>query len=181
MPAGGTETLHMIFSGNPGTGKTTVARLVGKIFKALGLLRQGHFTEVVRRDLVAEYVGQTAIKTAEVVKSALDGVLFVDEAYALTRGSSANDFGPEAIDTLVPALENYRDRMVAIFAGYSREMEQFIAANPGIESRVAYRIEFPDYSGREMLQIFLSMCRRDQRICPSNVSVVLGNIFTYMY
>ena len=181
FPAGGTETLHMIFSGNPGTGKTTVARLVGKIFKALGLLRQGHFTEVVRRDLVAEYVGQTAIKTAEVVKSALDGVLFVDEAYALTRGSSENDFGREAIDTLVPALENYRDRMVAIFAGYSREMEQFIAANPGIESRVAYRIEFPDYSGREMLQIFLSMCRRDKRICPSNVSVVLGDIFTYMY
>ncbi|NEP84497.1 MAG: AAA family ATPase, partial [Okeania sp. SIO3B3] len=181
LPADETETLHMIFLGNPGTGKTTVARLVGRIFKALGLLRQGQFVEVSRSDLVAGYVGQTALKTTEVVNSALDGVLFVDEAYALARGSSGNDFGREAIDTLVPALENYRDRLVVIFAGYSREMEEFMGANSGIASRIAYRIEFPDYSGAEMLQIFLSMCRRHGRICPSDVSVRLGEIFTAMY
>jgi SpoVK/Ycf46/Vps4 family AAA+-type ATPase len=181
LPADDTETRHMLFLGNPGTGKTTVARLVGQIFQALGLLRRGQFVEVDRSQLVAGYVGQTALKTAEVVRSALDGVLFVDEAYALARGESENDFGREAIDTLVPALENYRDRLVVIFAGYSREMQQFVRANSGIASRVAYQIEFPDYTDAEMLQMFLGMCRRDGRICPPDVSARLEEIFTAMY
>jgi len=153
-----TETRHMLFTGNPGTGKTTVARLIGRISKALGLLRIGEFVEVDRRRLVAGYVGQTAEKTAQAIESGLDGVLFIDEAYALSRGDSENDFGREAIDTLVPMMANYRDRIVVILAGDSREMAQFIDANSSIASRVAYKIEFPDYTGEEMQAIFLKMC-----------------------
>ncbi len=176
-----TETRHMLFTGNPGTGKTTVARLVGQIFKALGLLQKGQFVEVDRSKLVAGYVGQTALKTGEVIKSALDGVLFIDEAYALSRSESSNDFGREAIDTLVPMMENYRDRLVVILAGYSREMEQFIEANSGIASRVAYKIEFPDYNGYELYQIFLNMSQRDGWICPDDVQVRLEVIFNTIY
>ncbi|KYC38099.1 AAA family ATPase [Scytonema hofmannii PCC 7110] len=176
-----TETRHMLFTGNPGTGKTTVARLVGQIFKALGLLRKGQFIEVARRKLVAGYVGQTALKTGKAIESALDGVLFIDEAYALSRSESNNDFGREAIDTLVPMMENYRDRLVVILAGYSREMEQFIEANSGIASRVAYNIEFLDYNGHELYQIFLNMSQRDGWICPNDVQVRLEAIFNSMY
>ncbi|WP_375466965.1 AAA family ATPase [uncultured Nostoc sp.] len=176
-----TETRHMLFTGNPGTGKTTVARLVGQIFKALGLLHKGQFVEVDRSKLVAGYVGQTALKTSEIVESALDGVLFLDEAYALSRSESGNDFGREAIDTLVPMMENYRDRLVVILAGYSREMEQFIEANSGIASRIAYKIEFPDYNGQELYQIFLNLSQRDGWICPEDVQVRLKAIFNTMY
>lgn len=175
------ETRHMLFTGNPGTGKTTVARLIGKLFKTLGLLRKGHFQEVNRRDLVAGYVGQTAEKTAKVIESALDGLLFIDEAYALSRSELGNDFGQEAIDTLVPMMENQRDRLVVILAGYSREMAQFIEANSGIASRVAYQIEFPDYTGEELHQIFLSMCQKANRICPAEVSEKLREIFLTAY
>lgn len=176
-----TETRHMLFTGNPGTGKTTVARLVGKIFKALGLLRKGQFIEASRQQLVAGYVGQTALKTAQVIESALDGVLFIDEAYALSRSESGNDFGTEAIDTLVKMMEDRRDRLVVILAGYSREMAQFIDANSGIASRIAYKIDFSDYTGEEMLAIFLSMCQQDRRICPPEVSARLQEIFAAIY
>jgi len=175
------ETRHMLFIGNPGTGKTTVARLVGKIFKALGLLKKGQFVEVDRSKLVAAYVGQTAIKTKEAIESALDGVLFIDEAYALSRGHSESDFGREAIDTLVPVMENERDRLVVIFAGYSREMANFVSANSGIASRIAYQIEFPDYTGQEMFQIFLSLCQKAKRICPDEVQEALRPVFNRAY
>ena len=176
------ETKHMLFLGNPGTGKTTVARLVGKIFQALGVLRKGHFVEVDRSKLVAGYVGQTAIQTQEVIQSALDGVLFIDEAYALARqGGSMSDFGAEAIDTLVPMMENERHRLVVILAGYSREMGIFINANSGIDSRIAYKIEFPDYNGMELFEIFIGMCRRSNYICPDKVKDRLREIFNKMY
>ncbi len=181
-PASAMKTRHLIFLGNPGTGKTTVARLVGKIFKALGLLKKGTFQEVDRADLVAGYVGQTALKTKEVVESALDGVLFIDEAYALARSTGGfTDFGREAIDTLVPMMENERDRLVVILAGYTREMNEFIAANPGIKSRIARIIEFPDYNGEDLFKIFLSLVQRDQLICPDNVQRRLREVFNKMY
>lgn len=172
---------HMIFLGNPGTGKTTVARLIGDIFKALGVLPKGHFVETTRRDLVAGYVGQTASKTSKVVESALGGVLFIDEAYALARSESANDFGREAIDTLVPMMENNRDRLVVILAGYSREMKVFLEANSGIASRISYTINFPDYNGQQLSEIFQRMCQQDKRICPQNVGEKLQAIFHQMY
>lgn len=175
------ETLHMLFTGNPGTGKTTIARLVGGIFKALGILGKGQFVEVNRSKLVAGYVGQTAEKTTQAVESAQNGVLFIDEAYALSRSDSGNDFGREAIDTLVPLIENHRDRLIVIFAGYSREMAEFMKANSGIQSRIAYKIEFPDYSGEEMLQIFLLMCHKQGWICPQNVQASLQTIFIDAY
>jgi SpoVK/Ycf46/Vps4 family AAA+-type ATPase len=175
------ETRHLLFTGNPGTGKTTIARLVGRIFKALGILRKGQFVEVTRADLVAGYVGQTAQKTTEAIAKAIDGVLFIDEAYALSRCESGNDFGREAIDTLVPIMENQRDRLVVILAGYSREMAQFLQANSGLASRLAYQIKFPDYNSEELHQIFLGFCQNAQRICPPEVSQALQKIFIQMY
>ena len=145
-------SLHMVFSGNPGTGKTTVARIVAKVLKALGVLKKGHLIEVGRSDLVAEYVGQTATKTMKKIKEAEHGVLFIDEAYSLTR-SSGNDFGIEAIDTLVKAMEDNRGQLVVILAGYPDEMRTFMESNPGLRSRFKYHIEFPDYSIEELLQI----------------------------
>ncbi len=175
------ETRHLLFTGNPGTGKTTIARLVGRIFKALGILRKGQFVEVTRVDLVASYVGQTAQKTTEAIAKALDGVLLIDEAYALSRCESGNDFGREAIDTLVPIMENQRDRLVVILAGYSREMAQFLQANSGLASRLAYQIKFPDYNSEELHEIFLSFCQNAQRICLPEVSQALQKIFIEMY
>jgi len=175
------ETRHLLFTGNPGTGKTTVARLIGRIFKALGILQKGQFVEVNREKLVAGYVGQTALKTKEAIQSALDGVLFIDEAYALRRSESGNDFGVEAIDTLVPMMENERDRLVVILAGYSREMEQFMNANSGIASRIAYKIEFPDYNDEQLDQMFLSMCQQAGWIVTPEVSTSLQVFFRKMY
>ncbi len=172
--------LHLIFKGNPGTGKTTVARLIGEIYRDLGLLQRGHVVEIGGRDLVAGYVGQTNIQTNEIIARALDGVLFIDEAYALSQGGN-QDFGQEAIDTLVKPMEDDRDRLVVILAGYSREMAQFLQANSGLASRLAYQIKFPDYNSEELHEIFLGFCQNAQRICPPEVSQALQKIFIEMY
>ncbi|WP_053598260.1 AAA family ATPase [Bacillus sp. FJAT-18017] len=146
-------SLHMVFTGNPGTGKTTVARLVAVILKAVGVLSKGHLVEVGRSDLVAEYVGQTAVKTMNKIKEAKGGVLFIDEAYSLVRGSASSDFGIEAIDTLVKAMEDERKNMIVILAGYPREMDSFIESNPGLQSRFKNQIGFKDYTLDELMSI----------------------------
>ncbi|MCY0907490.1 MAG: AAA family ATPase, partial [Sulfobacillus thermotolerans] len=138
------QALHMVFSGAPGTGKTTVARILGRLFQALEVLSKGHMLEVERADLVGEYIGHTAQKTRDVVKRALGGVLFVDEAYSLARGGE-KDFGKEAIDTLVKAMEDHRGEFVLILAGYSEEMAWFLSMNPGLLSRFPLHLHFPDY------------------------------------
>lgn len=146
-------SLHMVFSGNPGTGKTMVARLMSRIYHALGLLSKGHLVEVDRSGLVAGYVGQTAIKTSDVIKKAMGGVLFIDEAYALTtRGPM--DYGQEAVETLLKAMEDHRDDLIVIVAGYTDLMEEFLDSNPGLESRFNRRMHFLDYTPEEMLDIF---------------------------
>jgi AAA+ superfamily predicted ATPase len=152
---------HIVFLGPPGTGKTTVARLIGEIFKSLGLLTRGHVVEVNRAKLVGGYVGQTALKTTERIGEAMDGVLFIDEAYALSRSESGNDFGAEAIDTLVPEMENRRGRLCVIAAGYPADMERFLAANPGLASRFSERVEFPHYSDRELVTILKDMAAKE--------------------
>jgi len=154
---------HLVFTGNPGTGKTTVARLLGQLYAAIGVLGTGQLVEVTRSDLVAGYVGQTAIKTTEAVRRALGGILFIDEAYALARSAGLeHDFGQEAVDTLVKLMEDHRDELVVIAAGYGQEMAQFISSNPGLPSRFPRTIRFPDYSTDELLSIFEGMCERDR-------------------
>ena len=150
-------SLHMVFSGNPGTGKTTVARIMARIYHALGILSKGHLVEVDRSGLVAGYVGQTAIKTSKVIEKAMGGVLFIDEAYAL-NGAGENDFGQEAIDTILKAMEDHRDDLVVIVAGYDDLMEDFIHSNPGLESRFNRFLHFKDYSLDEMMGIFAMRC-----------------------
>ncbi|MDR3540596.1 MAG: AAA family ATPase [Desulfosporosinus sp.] len=144
--------LHMIFRGNPGTGKTTVARLVGRLFKEMGVLQKGQVIECERADLVGEYIGHTAQKTREQLKKALGGVLFIDEAYSLARGGE-KDFGKEAIDALVKTMEDNKDNLVLILAGYRQEMEWFLQTNPGLRSRFPVHIDFPDYTLDELLSI----------------------------
>jgi ATPases of the AAA+ class len=152
-------SLHMVFSGNPGTGKTTVARMMSRIYHSLGILSKSQLVEVDRSGLVAGYVGQTAIKTKKVIDSALGGVLFIDEAYAL-NGSAENDFGQEAIDTLLKAMEDHREDLVVIVAGYDGLMDRFIHSNPGLESRFNRFLHFDDYTVDEMMQIFESQCKK---------------------
>ncbi|MFC4683913.1 AAA family ATPase [Exiguobacterium sp. s149] len=156
-------TLHTVYSGNPGTGKTTIARLVGRLLKAMGLLSSGHMVEVSRQDLVAEYVGQTAVKTQKQINLAQGGVLFIDEAYSLARGGDT-DFGKEAIDTLVKGMEDKRDQFVIILAGYRHEMKELIKINPGLESRFTRYFDFPDYDVDELMQIAELQLRQSQYV-----------------
>ena len=152
-------SLHMVFSGNPGTGKTTVARIMARIYHSLDILSKGQLVEVDRSGLVAGYVGQTALKTQKVIEKAMGGVLFIDEAYAL-NGKSENDFGQEAIDTILKAMEDHRDDLVMIVAGYTELMDRFIHSNPGLESRFNRFLMFEDYTPEQMLAIFKMQCKK---------------------
>ncbi len=154
-------SLHLVFTGNPGTGKTTVARLLSGIYREIGVLSKGHLVEVDRSKLVAKYVGQTAPQVMEVVKEAMGGVLFIDEAYALVSRRGENDFGYEAVDTLLKAMEDHRDDLIVIVAGYPDLMEEFLESNPGLQSRFNKYINFDDYSPEELLDIFKRMCEKN--------------------
>jgi probable Rubsico expression protein CbbX len=152
-----TPTLHMSFTGNPGTGKTTVALKMAGLLKRLGYVRKGHLVSVTRDDLVGQYIGHTAPKTRDALKKAMGGVLFIDEAYYLYKPDNERDYGQEAIEILLQVMENNRDDLVVIMAGYADRMDRFYAANPGFRSRIAHHIEFPDYSDGELLRIAESM------------------------
>ena len=152
-------SLHLVFTGNPGTGKTMMARMMARIYRSLDILSKGQLVEVDRSGLVAGYVGQTAIKTQKVIQKAIGGVLFIDEAYAL-NGKSENDFGQEAIDTILKAMEDHRDDLVVIVAGYTDLMDRFIHSNPGLESRFNRFLLFEDYTPDEMLDIFKMQCKK---------------------
>lgn len=166
--------LHMIFRGNPGTGKTTVARLIGKLFKELGVLQKGHIIECERADLVGEYIGHTAQKTKEQLKKALGGVLFIDEAYSLARGGE-KDFGKEAIDALVKAMEDQKENLILILAGYRHEMDWFLQTNPGLRSRFPIHIDFPDYTLDELMDIGQSMLKTRQYELSPEAAIALRN------
>ena len=167
--------LHMIFKGNPGTGKTTVARLMGRLFKELGILEKGHLIEVERADLVGEYVGHTAQRTREQLRKGLGGVLFIDEAYSLARGGT-RDFGREAIDTLVISMEEHRKEMVIILAGYKDEMDRFLSTNPGLRSRFPIHLTFPDYTERELFAIAKLMIEQRQYMLTEEAENKLASV-----
>ena len=169
-------SLHMVFGGNPGTGKTTVARIIGKIFGAMGVLKKGHLVETDRSGLVAEYAGQTGPKTNKKIDEALDGVLFIDEAYTLISFESEDAFGHEAVQTLLKRMEDDRERLVVILAGYPREMERLLHSNPGLSSRFSRNLEFVDYTSLELAQIFGLMCQKNQYTLTSltRAKIMLG-------
>ncbi len=172
---------HLVFYGNPGTGKTTVARLLAKIYHAMGILSTGRFVEVDRSGLVAGYVGQTALKVQDVVKSALGGVLFIDEAYTLTYSNSGNDFGQEAVDTLLKAMEDNRDDFIVIVAGYPDLMARFIDSNPGLRSRFNKYINFEDYNVQELIRIYEVMCKSAGYISTKEVLDYVATVFEEKY
>lgn len=167
--------MHMLFTGNPGTGKTTVARIVGQLLKAEGLLKKGELIEVCREDLEARYVGQTAPKTAAVIEESLGSVLFIDEAYSL-NGNHEYDYGREVLATLVKKMEEHKGELVVIMAGYSDEMEKMVSLNPGLTSRVPHQIHFPDYCGEELYYIFEQQLGRDYRV-DKKASLKLKELF----
>ena len=173
-------SLHMVFLGNPGTGKTTVARLVSGLYAAIGVLSKGQLVEVDRSGLVAGYVGQTALKTQEVIKSALGGVLFIDEAYSLSSGGE-NDFGREAIETILKAMEDHRDDLIVIVAGYTGPMETFISSNPGLESRFNKYFFFPDYNGEQLMAIFRKQCEKNSYTLTPEAEKAAVGLFTKLY
>ena len=171
---------HLVFTGSPGTGKTTVARIVARIYKDLGILKKGHTVETDRGGLVAKYMGQTALKTDTVIQQALDGVLFIDEAYSLVpEGGGGQDYGQEAISTLLKRMEDYRDRLVVIIAGYKDEMQRFIDSNPGLQSRFNRYIDFPDYSGGELADIFKMYMKKNQYTLAPDAEEYLKEQFDY--
>merc|ERR1712232_942343 len=174
--SGGAGSLHMIFSGNPGTGKTTVARIVAELLCSMGLLRKGHMVEADRGALVAGYSGQTALKTKAVVDSAMGGVLFIDEAYALVSEDGKDSFGKEALDTLIKMIEDRRQDLVVILAGYPDEMSRLVSTNPGVRSRFPTQVLFEDYTATELMQIAESMLQSDGLKLSSDASKTLGAI-----
>ena len=155
------STLHLAFTGNPGTGKTTVARIVGRIYKQIGLLTKGHFVEVSRTDLIAGYQGQTALKVRNVIEKAIGGVLFIDEAYSITENDNSDSYGRECLTELTKALEDYREDLVVIVAGYKEPMNKFFHSNPGLKSRFNTFIEFEDYSVAELEEILIILCKNN--------------------
>ncbi|MBQ9685072.1 MAG: AAA family ATPase [Oscillospiraceae bacterium] len=173
-------SLHMVFMGNPGTGKTTVARIVSGLYAAIGVLEKGQLVEVDRSGLVAGYVGQTALKTQEVIKKAIGGVLFIDEAYSLSSGGE-NDFGREAIETILKAMEDHRDELIVIVAGYTGPMEKFLSSNPGLESRFNKYFFFPDYDGEQLMAIFRKQCEKNGYTLTEDAEKAAVAMFTELY
>ena len=178
---GSNQALHYVFTGNPGTGKTTVARILAKIFYGFGILKSQKLTETDRSGLVGGFVGQTAIKTDELVQNSLDGVLFIDEAYALAKPGGGSDFGQEAIDTLLKRMEDYRDRLIVIVAGYPAPMSEFLHSNPGLSSRFTRSITFEDYSVPEMCRIYEKMCANDEYKLTQMALAHISILFNHAY